>query len=44
VPDIRAPGFVAEAKRQSELIGKCPESRAAQRWIEADSILADADE
>jgi hypothetical protein len=44
VPDTRAPGFAAEARRQSELIGRSPESRDAQKWIEANSILADASE
>jgi hypothetical protein len=45
VPDTRAPGFAAEARRQSELIGRSPESRDAQKWIDANSILADdADE
>ena len=42
VPDTRAPGFAAEAARQSELVGRSPESRDAQRWIEANSILTDA--
>ncbi len=45
VPDTRAPGFAAEARRQSELVGRSPESQEAQAWIEANSILADdADE
>jgi hypothetical protein len=41
VPDTKAPGFVAEARRQSELVGNSPESRAAQAWIDANGILAD---
>ncbi len=45
VPDTRAPGFAAEARRQSELVGRSAESREAQAWIEANSSLADdADE
>jgi hypothetical protein len=45
VPDTRAPGFAAEARRQSELVGRSRESREAQAWIEANSVLADtADE
>ena len=44
IPDTRAPGFAAEARRQSELVGRCPESYDAQRWIEDNSILADDDE
>ena len=43
VPDTRAPGFAAEAARQSELVGRSLESRDAQRWIDANSILADDD-
>jgi Protein of unknown function (DUF3018) len=41
VSDTRAPGFAAEARRQSELVGRSPESRDAQRWINANSVLAD---
>jgi len=44
IPDTRAPGFAAEARRQSELIGRSPESCDVQRWIEDNSILADDDE
>jgi len=44
IPDTRAPGFAAEARRQSELIGRSPESYDAQKWIEDNSILADDDE
>jgi hypothetical protein len=44
VPDTRAPGFAAEARRQSERVGGSPESREAQDWIDANSILADDDE
>jgi len=43
VPDTRAPGFAAEAQRQSELVGRSQESREAQAWIEANSVLADDD-
>jgi len=32
---------LAEARRQSELVGRRPESRDAQEWLEANSILAD---
>ena len=41
VPDTKAPGFAAEARRQSELVGRSEESREAQAWIEVNSILAD---
>jgi hypothetical protein len=44
VPDTRAPGFAAEARRQSQLVGRSPESRDAQSWIDVNSILADADD
>ena len=44
IPDTRAPGFAAEARRQSELIGRSPESHDAQQWIEDNSILAVDDE
>jgi len=43
VPDTRAPGFAAEARRQSELVGRSPESQEAQAWIETNSVLADDD-
>ena len=43
VPDTAAPWFAAEAKRQSELVGRSAESREAQAWIAANSILADDD-
>jgi Protein of unknown function (DUF3018) len=41
VPDTRAPGFAKEARRQSRLVGQVPESRDAQAWITANSVLAD---
>ncbi|MBO0711008.1 MAG: antitoxin MazE family protein [Acetobacteraceae bacterium] len=41
VPDTRAPGFAAEAKRQSELVGRSPESRETQEWIDDNGPLAD---
>jgi hypothetical protein len=41
VPDTKAPGFAAEALRQSRLVGHGPESREAQDWINANSVLAD---
>ena len=43
VPDTTAPGFAAEARRQSELVGRGEESREAQAWIADNSILADDD-
>jgi hypothetical protein len=40
VPDTKAPGFAAEAKRQSKLVGRSPESREAQEWIDLHGPLA----
>jgi hypothetical protein len=40
VPDTRAPGFVADARRQSRLVGRSPESREAQNWINRNRPLA----
>ncbi len=44
VPDTTAPGFAAEARRQSVIVGGGPEARDAQDWIDANSIAADLDE
>jgi hypothetical protein len=41
VQDTKAPGFAAEALRQSRVVGRGAESREAQDWINGNSVLAD---
>jgi hypothetical protein len=44
VPDVRAPGFAAEARRQSRLVAADPRERHDQDWIDAVSVEPSADE
>jgi hypothetical protein len=44
VPDVRAPGFTAEAHRQSCLVASDPRERSDQNWIDAVSAEPAADE
>jgi len=42
VPDVRAPGFQAEAHRQSLVVAQSPQALEDQEFIEAASDLDDA--
>lgn len=39
VPDVRAPGFPAEALRQSALLGESEHQPADQDWVDSLSVL-----
>ena len=41
VPDVRAPGFAAEAQRQSLAVAESPHALEDQQFIEAVSSLDD---
>jgi hypothetical protein len=41
VPDVRAPGFAEEARRQSLLVGKSPYEKEDQDFIDAISDRSD---
>ena len=42
VPDVRAPGFAAEADRQAVAVAKSRQERADQAFIDAVSDLTEA--
>jgi hypothetical protein len=44
VPDVRAPGFAAEAHRQSALAAAAPHAAEDQDFVDAICWLDDADE
>jgi len=39
VPDVRAPGFRAEALRQAELVALSPMGAEDQAWLDSMSVL-----
>jgi len=39
VPDVRAPGFRAEARRQSALVGESVHGAQDQAWLDSLSVL-----
>ena len=39
VPDVRAPGFAAEAHRQARLVADSPSEAEDQAWLESISAL-----
>jgi hypothetical protein len=42
VPDVRAPGFGAEARRQAHAVASSPHGAADQEWIDSISEWNDA--
>lgn len=44
VPDVRAPGFAAEAHRQSALTAASPQAAEDQAFVDAISWFGDEDE
>jgi hypothetical protein len=42
VPDVRAPGFAAEARRQAHAVASSPHEAADQEWIDSISEWNDA--
>jgi hypothetical protein len=44
VPDVRAPGFAAEAHRQSALAARSPHAAEDQAFVDAISWLESGDE
>jgi len=42
VPDARAPGFLAEARRQSKAVARSARARADQRFVDAISDWGNA--
>lgn len=44
VPDVRAPGFAAEAHRQSALAAASPHEQEDQAFVDAISWFGDGDE
>ena len=41
VPDVRAKGFEAEARRQSQLIAQSPMESVDQAWVDSVSVFFD---